>query len=171
MRGGLIALALFFFSGHAWSDWRPALPDAQLCGQGEFRMIGFDIYTAQLWGSCDSAPFDAPFALQLTYHRTIARSKIVDSSLDEMMRLAARPVSSVTLAHWRDLMQTAFVDVKSGDTLIGVYLPGEGVRFYAGTRLTADIDDVQFARAFFEIWLHAETRAPGLRNDLLKARP
>lgn len=171
MHSCLLALALFAFSGQALADWRQTLPDAHLCGQGDFHFFGFDIYTAQLWGRCDTATRDTSFALQLTYHRSISRSKIVDSSLDEMKRLAATPVPSATLAHWRSLMEKAFIDVEPGDRLTGVFLPGQGVRFYAGSRLTADIDDVTFARAFFDIWLDADTRAPGLRNDLLRNRP
>lgn len=167
----LLVLVLCVFSAHASAGWREILPDAKLCGQGEFRVYGFDVYAAQLWGQCNAAPFDAPFALQLTYRRTITRNKIVNNSLDEMKRLAAHPVSGVTLMHWRELMEEAFVDVASGDRLTGVYLPGYGVKFYAGSRLTADINNDQFARAFFGIWLNRDTRAPGLRNSLLRAQP
>ncbi len=171
MRACLLAFALFAFCAHAWAGWRQVLPDAQRCGQGDFRIYGFDIYSAQLWGRCSTAPLDAPFALQLTYHRSIGREKLVDSSLDEMKRLAGAPISDETLSHWRTLMEAAFVDVAPGDQLTGVFFPGEGVRFYADTRQTADIRDLPFAQAFFGIWLDPGTRAPALRNDLLRVRP
>ncbi|NYT75644.1 chalcone isomerase family protein [Alcaligenaceae bacterium] len=171
MRTCLLALALSLFSSHSWADWRGALPDAQLCGQGEFRKYGFDIYEAQLWGACASAPLDAAFALQLTYHRTISRRKIVESSLDEMKRLAVSPVSEATLEHWRTLLEQAFVDVKPGDSLTGVYMPGSGVRFFMGAQLTADIKDAEFARMFFRIWLDPDTQAPELRKNLLRTQP
>ncbi|NYT60785.1 chalcone isomerase family protein [Alcaligenaceae bacterium] len=171
MRTCLLALVLSLFSCHAWADWRDALPDAQLCGQGEFRKYGFDIYEAQLWGPCISEPLDAAFALQLTYHRTISRQKIVESSLDEMKRLAVAPVSEATLEHWRALLEQAFVDVKPGDSLTGVYLPDSGVRFFMGAQLTAEIKDTAFARTFFRIWLDPDTQAPELRKNLLRTQP
>ena len=65
-------------------------------------------------------------------------------------------------------MLRSFVDVKPGDQLLGVYLPGIGVRFFARSGLTAEIRDEAFARAFFAIWLDARTRAPKLRENLLK---
>lgn len=147
------------------------LPDAQLCGQGEFRKYGFDIYEAQLWGSCALAPLEAPFALQLTYHRAISRRKIVESSLDEMKRLAVSPVSEATLEQWRAWLQQAFVDVKPGDSLTGLYVPDSGVSFFMGAKLTADIKDAEFARKFFRIWLDPHTQAPELRKNLLRAQP
>ena len=52
----------------------------------------------------------------------------------------------------------AFVDVKPGDTLCGIYLPDRGAR---------EVDDPAFARAFFDIWLAPGTRAPALRHHLL----
>lgn len=171
MRTCLLALFLCVFSAHAWADWREALPDAKLCGQGEFHMYGFDIYEAKLWGPCLSAPLDAPFALQLTYHRTISRRKIVESSLEEMKRLAVSPVSGATLERWGALMERAFVDVKSGDSLTGVYMPDKGVKFFMNARLTVEINDAKFARAFFRIWLDPDTQAPELRNNLLRIEP
>lgn len=171
MRACLIALALFAFSAPAWAGWKETLPEAKPCGQGEFRMFGFDVYTAKLWGNCTPTPFDAPFALQLTYRRTIARSKIVESSLDEIKRMAVSPISAQTLVHWRRLMETAFVNVISGDQIVGVYLPRTGTRFYVNNTLTAQISDEQFAHAFFDIWLAPNTRAPGLRTELLGPQP
>ncbi|MGR5254599.1 chalcone isomerase family protein, partial [Vibrio astriarenae] len=64
-------------------------------------------------------------------------------------------------------MMPAFVDVKPGDTLCGIYLPDRGARFYANGQLTTEVDDPAFARAFFDIWLAPGTRAPALRHHLL----
>jgi hypothetical protein len=59
------------------------------------------------------------------------------------------------------------VDVGPGDQLSAVFLPDKGVRFYAGERMTDEVDDLAFARAFFGIWLDPSTRAPTLRKQLL----
>lgn len=67
-------------------------------------------------------------------------------------------------------MMRAFNDVGPGDRLCGVFLPGHGARFYTNGTLTAQIDDIAFAIAFFRIWLDPETRAARLRQDLLGER-
>ena len=52
-------------------------------------------------------------------------------------------------------------------SICSVYLPDRGARFYANGRMTTEVDDPAFARAFFDIWLAPGTRAPALRRRLL----
>lgn len=164
-----IAALLFsiMMSSTASAGWREDVAPAPLRGEGRFCFIGFCLYDAQLWSAHDPLRFDTPFALVLTYRRAIARERLVDSGIDEMRRLAASPLPEATLSRWRAHMRQAFIDVKPGDSLSGVFLPGRGARFYANGRLMVQVDDPQFARAFFDIWLHADTRAAALRRRLL----
>jgi hypothetical protein len=64
-----------------------------------------------------------------------------------------------------------FPDVEKGRKLAGVNLPGTGARFYFDGQLLGSIDDPAFARAFFAIWLDERTKAPQLRESLLKTVP
>ena len=64
-------------------------------------------------------------------------------------------------------MQQVFPDVRPGDHLLGVH-GGDGVHFYQENRLLGQIDDVDFADAFFAIWLDERTSAPELRAALLR---
>jgi hypothetical protein len=64
-------------------------------------------------------------------------------------------------------MQQSFVDVQAGTRITGVYLPGQGARFFVGQHLQHEVKDPQFARAFFDIWLDPRTRNPELREQLL----
>jgi hypothetical protein len=59
-----------------------------------------------------------------------------------------------------------FPDVQSGDRITGLYLPGQGARFYFGERLLGEVNDAEFARAFFAIWLDPRTRAPALLESM-----
>ena len=58
-------------------------------------------------------------------------------------------------------------DVRSGDRLVGVYLPGQGAVFRSGGRVLGRVDDAEFARLFFGIWLSPQTSEPGLRQALV----
>lgn len=153
--------------------WREQLPQARAIGSGDLRWFGLKIYTARLWSEqtrFDPESSTSPFALELTYHRSISREQFVKTSLDEITRLFANRYSAATLKRWEADMQRAFTDVNAGDQLIGVYLPEVGCRFYNSRQLLAEIRDPEFAKAFFAIWFDERTKDTGLRSQLLGSR-
>ena len=168
--GVLRALVLTAVLASGWcsaATWRDDLPQAQALGGGEMRFLGFRIYHATLWA--DQKPFQPgrAFALQLTYHRSIARDRLVQTSIGEIRRISRPAIDTATLARWETALRGAMVDVAEGDQLIGVYLPERGMRLYSEQKLLADIEDPALARAFFAIWLDPATRDQGLRRQLL----
>ncbi|WP_157670647.1 chalcone isomerase family protein [Chitinibacter sp. GC72] len=153
--------------------WREPIPQARAIGSGDLRWFGLKIYTARLWSEqsrFDPAAPAAPFALELTYHRSISREQFVKTSLDEITRLFGNRYPAATLKRWEAEMQRAFTDVKEGDQLIGVYLPNAGCRFYSRSQLLAEIRDPEFAKAFFAIWFDERTKDSGLRAQLIGGR-
>lgn len=163
----LLCLLLGLSSAATSANWREAVPDAQLVGAGDLRFFGFRIYTAQLWSSARPLRADTPFALELTYHRSIEREDFVRTSLEEIVRLTSPAPDAALLQRWEAEMQQAFVDVQPGERITGVFLPGFGCRFYAGDRLQHEVADPQFADAFFSIWLDPRSRDQNLRRKLL----
>lgn len=167
------------------------VPQLRLRGSGQFRWFGLRIYEASLWSVADDAQNRSPssagapagasaaapekssqvidfkgfFALQLRYHRSFEGSAIAQRSLEEIERLGLG--SSTQRQNWRTAMGRLFPDVKEGERLTGLHLPGRGARFYQNDRLLGDIDDPEFAQAFFSIWLSPATREPALRQALL----
>ncbi|SMC26155.1 Chalcone isomerase-like [Andreprevotia lacus DSM 23236] len=171
MRWLACLLCVLLVSTVASAGWQDELRKPQLVGEGDFRYFGFRIYSARLWTDAASTPAmldgASPFALELTYHRDISRDRFVSTSVDEMRRIFGKQIGPAQLERWQTLMQQAFIDVKAGEQLIGLYLPGKGCRFYSAQRELADIADPAFARAFFAIWLDEKTRDPALRRRLL----
>ena len=104
----------------------------------------------------------------MRYARSFDGEAIARRSIEEIAKL--RPYPAATLERWERQMRALFPDVKAGDRLTGVRLPGEGVAFYRDGQKLGQIDDEAFADAFFGIWLSPETRAPNLRAQLLKTR-
>jgi len=160
-------MILLLVSGPALARWQEVLPGAQLLGGGDLRVFGFRVYTARLWSTDTPVNGDKPFALELTYHRAITRDELVEASIDEIKRTSPRPVSEQQLVKWQAQMAQAFVDVQAGSKITGVYLPGREARFYVGEKLNHVVQDPQFAKAFFDIWLSPKTRNPELREQLL----
>lgn len=131
-------------------------------GSGEFRRFGFLVYEATLWAGDD--PQRAPLTLRLDYKRAIAGADIAAASVNEMRRIGA---DEAQLRGWGQRMARLFPDVKPGDHIVGHY-HAAGAVFMQGERELGRIDDPDFARAFFGIWLDPRTPAPALRDALLR---
>jgi hypothetical protein len=150
------------YEGREWHEW----------GNGEMTWFGLKLYRATLWvagqkgGQKDGRlrP-ESPFALALEYRRDIAGERIVQASVDEMRKLGA---GDEQLRIWEAEMRRVFPDVRKGDVLIGVHLPGSGARFFFREREIGTVQDAEFARRFFAIWLDPKTSAPDVRAALLR---
>lgn len=136
-------------------------------GSGALRFFGFKAYDAHLWRPADTNEFSyaRPFALDIRYDMSIKGSDIVNTSVIELSRIT--PTSPEKLQQWTALMSSVFVDVKAGDRLVGVHLPGRGARFFLNGRLQGESVDTAFSEAFFRIWLDPNTKRPDLRSRLL----
>ena len=149
-------------SGH------PQLPGSRLQGQATLRYWGLRVYQARLWTPPDFRPERAteqPLALELQYLLDLSGNAIAERSLQEMRRAAS--ISPAQAERWLTAMQRLFPDVKSGERLTGVLLPGKGVRFWHNDRLAGEVSDPEFARLFFGIWLAPTTSEPDMRLTLL----
>ncbi len=148
------------------------LTDLQLAGQGKLTWFGFHVYDAALYASSRFAAADPAahaFVLELTYARRLDGKSIAEASRDEIARLGFG--TEAQRGRWHEQMLAIFPDVQRGRRLAGVNLPGTGARFYFDDQFIGAVDDPDFARAFFAIWLDERTRAPQLRDSLLKSAP
>ncbi len=148
---------------------RTHLDDARLAGEGRLTWFGFPVYEARLFvpaGFDARDPATQSFVLELTYARRLTGRSIADASRDELERLGFG--SAADRARWHAAMARIFPDVDKDRRIAGVHLPGRGARFYFDGRFIGAIEDAQFARGFFAIWLDPRTRAPALRAALLR---
>ncbi len=157
---------LLLVAGPALARPQAPLPfEPAAVGAGTLRFMGFALYDGKLWSPSGRWEADAPYALELVYARAFEGDDIARRSIEEIRRL--RTLDDATASRWGLRLQAIFPDVKTGDRLTGVRVPGEGARFYAGERYLGRIDDERLADAFFAIWLDPRTRAPDLRRKLL----
>lgn len=148
------------------------LPDARQHGSATLRFFGLDIYRASLWVPAGFDPArwqQQTFALELVYLRDLKGRAIAQRSVAEMRR---QDTLDDTLAdQWEARMAALFPDVRRGDRITGVYLPGRGARFVHNGLELGEVADTRFARMFFGIWLAPQTSEPGMRTALLGLRP
>ncbi len=169
----IVCLLLGITSAHAANipaHIQQELPDARLSGQGTFRWFGLKIYDAALWvGESGYQTTSAKFILNLSYARELYGERIAQASIDEIRDLGIG--SSEQQQAWLNQMKTLFPDVREGSQISGLYLPGQAARFYLDGKLLGEINDAEFARAFFAIWLDPRTSAGSLRKQLLAIQP
>ena len=142
------------------------VPALKPLGEARFRKLVWHVYDASLWIAADSFAPDAPLALDIRYAMDIRGADLSDRSVEEMRKLGYRDPEK--LARWGDAMRRVFPDIRTGDRLVGVHLPGREARFYNQHGLLGTVADAEFARAFFAIWLDERTSEPDLRRRLLR---
>ena len=150
----------------------PSLPGAEPSAAVRMTVWGFDVYDAKLWTRPGFAPTQYArhaFALELQYLRSLKGEAIAQRSLDEMKRQT--PIAEPQGQAWLKAMQNLFPDVRQGDRITGVHKPEQGAEFWLNDRLLGQVNDPQFARLFFGIWLAPQTSAPDVRKALLARWP
>jgi hypothetical protein len=145
----------------------------QLWGQGTLRYFGFSIYQAQLWAG--QRPPEAglswaqqPVLLSLHYQRDFKGEDIAQRSFEEMQRHPLMRASDH--AAWLAALKALMPDVRTGERLIGVYQPGQGLQLWhdgASLRELGTAPDALMAQVFMGIWLDPSTSQPELRQRLL----
>ena len=149
-----------------------AVPGAVFSGSARLRFFGFDVYDSALWvapGFKAAQYAQSPLILELTYLRSLDGQAIAKRSISEMRR--SGPISAEQEQRWLAAMQQSFPDVKSGDRITGVHNPVAGARFWFNGLARAPINDAEFSRLFFGIWLSPATSEPTLRTALLANAP
>lgn len=163
-----IAVAMAFIgvsTAYAMDNIRTYVPNAQKVGTAKMRVMLWDIYQATLYAPNGDWSFDKPFALRLKYLRHLDGHKIADRSVQEMRGQGFS--DEVKLATWHTQMRDIFPDVNEGDVINGVYMQEGQTIFYEGDQELGRINDPEFSRRFFSIWLSTKTSAPEIRLSLL----
>lgn len=141
------------------------IPNAKPVGEGRFSVMFWDVYDATLYAPDGKWNIGAPFALRLTYLRDIDGEKIADRSVEQMRALGFD--DEIKLADWHSQMKNIFPDVSENVSLTGIYTSEGASIFFENNKEIGRINDPDFGRYFFNIWLDHKTSAPELRKKLL----
>lgn len=147
---------------------RAHLPDATLVGTGRFTWFAFHVYDGALYAPVSRYSPGRPFALELSYARSVKGADIAQRSIDEIAKLKLG--TTAEHAAWLPQLTKLFPDVREHDRLTGIVLADKALFYFNGTRI-GEITDAKLAQAFFAIWLDERTSAPHFRNKLLGLEP
>jgi Chalcone isomerase-like len=140
-------------------------PALKLRGKTLLRVFGFRIYHGFLWTQESGDALKETHALDLEYLRNFEGEALATRSIDEMKSQGIG--SEAQYEPWLKEMRRIFPNVKPNDRITGVHMPGKGAKFFHNGKPTGEVNDPEFAKAFFDIWLSPKTTQPGMRKELL----
>jgi hypothetical protein len=142
-------------------------PGVRPQGGAVMKFLGLSIYDGWYWSGAHAWLPNVIYAVDLHYHRSLEGSSIAERSVTEMEGIGAG--NAAQRQRWGEAMRRIFPNVRKGDRITGVNLPPGIARFYFNGQSIGEIDDAEFARAFFGIWLDPRTSRPEFRKQLLGA--
>lgn len=141
------------------------VPNADIVGTYKFEKLVFDVYNATLYAPNGSYDSSEPFALELEYLRTLYGNKIAERSIKEMRGQGYD--NEGQLSDWQNKLNDIFPDVGKGDTITGVKSSDNNTIFYFNGEVIGTVEDAEFTKAFFDIWLSEQTSEPTMRRALI----
>lgn len=162
--GWLLLASIAWAKDTAPTYLEPDLPQVALVGKGVLRWFGIKVYEARLWAEHGQYAADKPYALELIYGHTFTAEELAKEGAKQMRK---QGVEEDKIARWTPVMQSAFTDVKAGDSLTALLLPDQSLRFFSNGEVTTTIHDAEFSRRFLDIWLGTRTTEPKLRLKLI----
>lgn len=138
-------------------------------GQSTYDWFWMKLYSAELWAPNRVQTMDQlwqiPFALSLTYDIRIKPAKLAQVTLEQMELQA--PVAPDVAERWVQQLTQLYPPIAKGTTLIGLYDPKGRMALYRDGQLLGEMQDGDFAKRFFQIWLDARSSYPKNRLQLL----
>ncbi|NNF67257.1 MAG: hypothetical protein HKM98_07085 [Gammaproteobacteria bacterium] len=145
------------------------LPDSlqeftmQLVGYGDFKRWGFHIYDVSYWQNGGDTR-----ALKIIYRKNISSDRLIKSTLSEWGKVGTAAVDQQLL--WADQLSKIWPDVSPGDSLIAVVAETHTEFTDGAGKTLGRVDDATFGQQFLDIWLHPDSSAGRLRDELLGQR-
>jgi hypothetical protein len=143
-------------------ELKPYLNNPKHIGTGPFTYLGFKVYDAQFYSTDESGKLG--FALRLNYVRKITNEDLVKATIKQMIRLGA---SENEITKWQNELEKIYPTVDQGHHITAIYQPSGSTTFIHNGKLAGKINDQQFSKIFFSIWLDQKTNSPELRTKLL----
>ena len=144
-------------------------PNLKVQGGGELTFFGISVYDGYYWSPNPGWSQDGTFALDLHYHHALNGARIAERSVSEIRKMGYGTAEQ--RARWGEEMTRVFPNVRKGDRITGVNLPGGIVRYFLNGKAIGEITDPGFARAFFGIWLDPKSSELDFRRLLLGEKP
>ena len=137
----------------------------KLIGEGTLKVLMWEVYDLRLYTDGTAFSWQDKFMLEFDYSRELKKESVIDASLKEF-KLQPN-VTDKDIEAWRVYLEQVIQSVQKGTKASIMWVPeGQIVFNYEGSA-PSTIENEDFARAFFNIWLGEKTSRPKLRSQLL----
>ena len=134
-------------------------------GEGDLKVFFSPVYRVRLLSNDKNFSWNNDLVLEFDYQRALKKNDVIEASIKEM-RLQ-KGVTEKQLSKWQSYLERGIQPVQKA-TKASLYWIAEGrITFYYDGIKPITIEDVDFARAFMNIWLGPDTSEPELRRTLL----
>lgn len=134
-------------------------------GEGRMKFMMWNVYDATLFAPEGKYDADKPFALKLDYLMTLKGDDIAERSIKEIKDQGFDDFEKTV--KWEKTLKEIFPDVNEGTTITGIRNEKGHALFFKEGQKIGEIEDQEFTKKFFDIWLGENTSAPKLRKKLL----
>lgn len=144
-------------------------------GLREATWLDVDVYVAGLYvqnvssNPAELVAGDQPKVLVLKFVRDVDRSDIVKAWNEGFAGNATVPVAR--LRPYINQLNGWMTDLEKGDTLAFNYMPGRGVAVEINGKRKGVIENPEFVRSLYSIWLGPKPPNAGLKRGLLGRHP
>ena len=162
----LLAL-LILIPSLSWSseDKLEGFQSPKLIGEGMLKVLMWEIYDLRFYTDGTTFSWQDKFMLEFDYSRELKKESVIDASLNEF-KLQPN-VTDKDIEAWKVYLEQVIQSVQKGTKASIMWVPeGQIVFNYEGSA-PSTIENEDFARAFFNIWLGEKTSRPKLRSQLL----
>lgn len=171
MKNKLLAAFVFatsLYSASATAQENPIpehVPNSSVVGEYDLKVAFWDVYDAKFYAPEGVYAVDKPFALELEYKLDLDGEKIAKHTTKEMKKQGFKDKEK--LSEWFNSMAQIIPDVKDDDVIIGIKDQNNHAIFYLNGELIGTVEDPEFTKAFFDIWVSEKTSKPRMRRALL----
>jgi len=162
----LLALMILVTSiSWAGKDKQEGFQSPKLIGEGTLKVLMWEVYDLRLYTDGTAFSWQDKFMLEFDYSRELKKESVIDASLKEF-KLQPN-VTDKDIKAWEMYLEQVIQSVQKGEKATIQWVPdGQIIFHYEGSK-PAVIENEQFSRAFFNIWLGKQTSRPKLRSQLL----
>ena len=137
----------------------------KLIGEGTLKVLMWEVYDLRLYTDGTAFSWQDKFMLEFDYSRELKKESVIDASLKEF-KLQPN-VTDKDIKTWEMYLEQVIRTVLKGEKATIQWVPDGQIIFHYEGSNPAVIENEQFARAFFNIWLGEQTSRPKLRSQLL----
>jgi hypothetical protein len=140
------------------------IPQAKLVGSYCFNVFGLKIYHIELWSKNGQFSYQQPLSLSITYHKNFTASQLTKKTISEIEK--TNQLNSQQLAKYNVYINKLFVDVKKNQNKTAIFMPNGNLKIFLEQQQISEINDIEFAKDFLNIWLSPKSSYPKMSSAL-----